>query len=284
MLELYDLEKLVAVAKTGTLSAASEGLLISQPALSRSMRKLESEMGVELFTRSRNRMQLNENGQLAASLAKKLLDESETLVASVRQLDRSRRTICVGSMAPAPLWELVAALSELYHGMTISTMLADEAEQLQEGLLDGSYSLVILTHPPEIPGVEYLGYGGEQLCFHLPANHRLAGAKELRLADLNGETMLLRPNLGFWSEMLKKMPDTRFIVQEENYAFGELLRASNLAAFNTDRAERRFGSVEGRVTIPVTDPGASVSYYVAYKTADKSRLSAAVRFVRNYSA
>lgn len=284
MLELYDLEKLVAVAKTGTLSAASEELLISQPALSRSMRKLESEMGVELFTRSRNRMQLNENGQLAASLAKKLLDESETLVASVRQLDRSRRTICVGSMAPAPLWELVAALSELYHGMTISTMLADEAEQLQEGLLDGSYSLVILTHPPEIPGVEYLGYGGEQLCFHLPANHRLAGAKELRLADLNGETMLLRPNLGFWSEMLKKMPDTRFIVQEENYAFGELLRASNLAAFNTDRAERRFGSVEGRVTIPVTDPGASVSYYVAYKTADKSRLSAAVRFVRNYSA
>lgn len=284
MLELYDLEKLVAVAKTGTLSAASEELLISQPALSRSMRKLESEMGVELFTRSRNRMQLNENGQLAASLAKKLLDESETLVASVRQLDRSRRTICVGSMAPAPLWELVAALSELYHGMTISTMLADEAEQLQEGLLDGSYSLVILTHSPEIPGVEYLGYGGEQLCFHLPANHRLAGAKELRLADLNGETMLLRPNLGFWSEMLKKMPDTRFIVQEENYAFGELLRASNLAAFNTDRAERRFGSVEGRVTIPVTDPGASVSYYVAYKTADKSRLSAAVRFVRNYSA
>ena len=66
MLELYDLEKLVAVAKTGTLSAASEELLISQPALSRSMRKLESEMGVELFTRSRNRMQLNENGQLAA--------------------------------------------------------------------------------------------------------------------------------------------------------------------------------------------------------------------------
>ena len=69
MLELYDLEKLVAFRREGTLVAASEKLLISQPALSRSMRKLEDEMGVELFTRSKNRMELNENGLLAADLA-----------------------------------------------------------------------------------------------------------------------------------------------------------------------------------------------------------------------
>ena len=71
MLELYDLEKLVAFRREGTLVAASKKLLISQPALSRSMRKLEDEMGVELFTRSKNRMELNENGLLAADLAEK---------------------------------------------------------------------------------------------------------------------------------------------------------------------------------------------------------------------
>lgn len=62
MLELYDLEKLVMFKSEGTLVAASEKLLISQPALSRSMRKIEDEIGVELFTRSKNRMELNENG------------------------------------------------------------------------------------------------------------------------------------------------------------------------------------------------------------------------------
>ena len=96
MLELYDLEKLVTFKSEGTLVAASEKLLISQPALSRSMRKLEDEIGVELFTRSKNRMELNENGLLAAELAEKLLGEAASLVARVRQLDRSRHTLSVG--------------------------------------------------------------------------------------------------------------------------------------------------------------------------------------------
>lgn len=90
MLELYDLEKLVTFKSEGTLVAASEKLLISQPALSRSMRKLEDEIGVELFTRSKNRMELNENGLLAAELAEKLLGETASLIARVRQLDRSQ--------------------------------------------------------------------------------------------------------------------------------------------------------------------------------------------------
>ena len=279
MLELYDLEKLAAFAREGTLVAASEKLLISQPALSRSMRKLEDEIGVELFTRSKNRMELNENGRLAAELAETLLSEAGALVERVRQLDRSRKTIAVGSIAPAPLWELAAAISELYRGMLISTALLDDAEELRTGLLSGTYTLVVLTEPPELPGVEYLGFGDEQLCFHLPINHPLAGARELSLADLNGETMLLRPDLGFWTDLLKAMPDTHFIVQRESYAFGELLRASSLPAFNTDRAERRYGAAEGRVTIPITDPGASVHYYVAYKKESRARLAEALKYI-----
>ena len=89
MLELYDLEKLVAVSKAGTLSAAAEDLLISQPALSRSMRKLEAEIGVELFTRSKNHIELNENGALAAQLAENLIGDAQHLSERVRQLDRS---------------------------------------------------------------------------------------------------------------------------------------------------------------------------------------------------
>lgn len=282
LLELYDLEKLVAVSKAGTLSAAAEDLLISQPALSRSMRKLEAEIGVELFTRSKNRIELNENGALAAQLAENLIGDAQQLSERVRQLDRSRRTISVGSMAPAPMWELASALSDLYPGMAVSTVLG-EAGPLVSGLLDGSYSLIILTAPPELPGVEYLGYGGEQLCFHLPISHPLAGAKELGFSDLNGETMLLRSDLGFWTDVLKKMPDTRFIVQHENYAFGELLRASSLPAFNTDRAQRRYGPVEGRVTIPITDPEVSVDYFVAYRAADKKRLESVLKYISGYS-
>ena len=281
MLELYDLEKLVAFRREGTLVAASEKLLISQPALSRSMRKLEDEMGVELFTRSRNRMELNENGLLAADLAEKLLGEADSLVSRVRQLDRSRHTVSVGSVAPAPLWELAAAIGSAYPGMTVSSGLA-ESDALLAGVQDETYSLVVLTFAPQLPGVEVLPFGSEKLCFLLPMNHPLAGEAELRLADLNGETMLLRPNLGLWTRTLESLPDTRFLVQQEDYAFGELIRASSLPAFTTDRVQRRYGATEGRVAVPISDHGTSVDYFVAYRSADKKRLAAGLKVIEAY--
>lgn len=281
MLELYDLEKLVVFRREGTLVAASEKLLISQPALSRSMRKLEDEMGVELFTRSKNRMELNENGLLAADLAEKLLGEADSLVSRVRQLDRSRHTVSVGSVAPEPLWELAAAIGSAYPGMTVSSGLA-EADSLLAGVQDETYSFVVLTFAPQLPGVEVLPFGSEKLCFLLPMNHPLAGEAELRLADLNGETMLLRPNLGFWTRTLESLPDTRFLVQQEDYAFGELIRASSLPAFTTDRVQRRYGATEGRVAVPISDAGTSVDYFVAYRSADKKRLAAGLKVIEAY--
>ena len=281
MLELYDLEKLVAFRREGTLVAASEKLLISQPALSRSMRKLEDEMGVELFTRSKNRMELNENGLLAADLAEKLLGEADSLVSRVRQLDRSRHTVSVGSVAPEPLWELAAAIGSAYPGMTVSSGLAED-DALLAGVQDETYSLVVLTFAPQLPGVEVLPFGSEKLCFLLPMNHPLAGEAELRLADLNGETMLLRPNLGFWTRTLESLPDTRFLVQQEDYAFGELIRASSLPAFTTDRVQRRYGATEGRVVVPISDPGTSVDYFVAYRSDDKKRLAAGLKVIEAY--
>ena len=281
MLELYDLEKLVAFRREGTLVAASEKLLISQPALSRSMRKLEDEMGVELFTRSKNRVELNENGLLAADLAEKLLGEADSLVSRVRQLDRSRHTVSVGSVAPEPLWELAAAIGSAYPGMTVSSGLA-EADALLAGVQDETYSFVVLTFAPQLPGVEVLPFGSEKLCFLLPMNHPLAGEAELRLADLNGETMLLRPNLGFWTRTLESLPDTRFLVQQEDYAFGELIRASSLPAFTTDRVQRRYGATEGRVAVPISDAGTSVDYFVAYRSADKKRLAAGLKVIEAY--
>lgn len=281
MLELYDLEKLVAFRREGTLVAASEKLLISQPALSRSMRKLEDEMGVELFTRSKNRMELNENGLLAADLAEKLLGEADSLVSRVRQLDRSRHTVSVGSVAPEPLWELAAAIGSAYPGMTVSSGLA-EADSLLAGVQDETYSFVVLTFAPQLPGVEVLPFGSEKLCFLLPMNHPLAGEAELRLADLNGETMLLLPNLGFWTRTLESLPDTRFLVQQEDYAFGELIRASSLPAFTTDRVQRRYGATEGRVAVPISDAGTSVDYFVAYRSADKKRLAAGLKVIEAY--
>ena len=73
MIELYELRQFVVFADCGTLSEAAEVLHLSQPALSRNMKKLEEELGIPLFFRRKNRLELNENGTYVLGLAKQLL-------------------------------------------------------------------------------------------------------------------------------------------------------------------------------------------------------------------
>ena len=60
--EIYQLEQLLAFAECGTLSGAAERLHLSQPALSRSMQRLEAELQIPLFDRQKNKIEFNENG------------------------------------------------------------------------------------------------------------------------------------------------------------------------------------------------------------------------------
>ena len=75
MLELYQLVQLLAIAECGTISKAAEQLHLSQPALSRSMQKLEEELQVTLFDRQKNKITLNKNGRLAVEQARRVVEQ-----------------------------------------------------------------------------------------------------------------------------------------------------------------------------------------------------------------
>ena len=61
--------------------------------------------------------------------------------------------------------------------------------------------------------------------FALPKDHKYANKKSLSFSDMNGENMLLMPDIGFWSFVLEKMPDSRFLTQNDRYSFQELVQA-----------------------------------------------------------
>ena len=273
MFELYQLEQLLAVAECGTLSNAAEQLHISQPALSRSMQRLEAELQVNLFTRQKNKIELNENGQMAVDYARKIMEQSQDMISRIQAFDRSRRTILVGACAPAPLWEIPPLLSGLYPDMTISSEMR-ENDVLLQGLRNDVYQLIILPYPVEEPGISCVKYGEEHLYFSLPPAHPLSGSKGLYMKDLNGETMLLRNRLGFWRDVTdQKMPDTRFLEQEDA-AFEELVKFSALPSFATDVVLRREGNPVNRINIPILDDEANVTYYCLYMPHGQNDLSA----------
>ena len=83
--------------------------------------------------------------------------------------------------------------------------------------------------------------------------------------------MLLMNDIGFWNFVqTEKMPDSRFLMQNDQFTFGELVRASSLPSFTTNLAKKYFKTDSNRIEVPISDPDASVTYYlVCLKSAQK---------------
>ena len=279
MFEIYQLEQLLAFAKYGTLSKAAEALHLSQPALSRSMQKLEDELRVPLFERQKNKIILNQNGVLAVEYAERVLNQAADMVERIRTFDRSQHTISIGSCAPAPLWSATPLLSSLYPDMTISSDMKD-TELLLQGLKDNMYQFIILQDAIDDPDIYCTKYGEEHLFLSLPPAHPLAGHKGVYFKDIDGENILLFSRIGFWNDLcLKKMPSSHFLVQNEQFSFNELVKNSALPSFTSDLAIKRYGKVSNRVIVSILDPEANVSYYFMCLSKTKNKMGIVLREV-----
>mgnify|MGYP002798030241 FL=1 len=280
MIEIHLFEQLAAFADCGTLSAAAEQLHISQPALSRSMQRLEEELGVSLFERQKSRLTLNETGELAVRYARNLLLQEESMIQQLRDFDRKRRTICVGSCAPVLIPDFATLLSRLYEGMTISTELTGDP-RLPEYLREGRYQIAILHEKPEGEDFYSVPMESEHLYVTLPPVHPLADADGLYLKDLDGQTFLLYSQIGFWDELCRrKMPSARFLLQQDIDVLGELVANSAFPAFTTDYIIQHTGEVTDRIAIPILAPEASVTYHCTCLQAEKSRFLQVFEHIR----
>lgn len=282
MLEFSQLEMLIAFADQRTLSKAAETLHLSQPTLTRTMKQLEEEFRVPLFDHRKNRLTLNENGQLAVEYARKLWQEAGDMVERVRSFDRAKHTLSVGACAPAPLWDLVPRLSSLYGSLTIGSEIR-ECQQLIQGLNEGTYQIIVLPEQIREPNWISLPWGQEHLFFSLPEAHPLAHRQGLEMRELDGENMLVFSNIGFWQELLmRKMPHSRFLFQSDRFSFNQLVRSSVLPCFTTDLSmKRNTTDYTGRVNIPILDPEANVTYYCHLLRSQAERFQAFLQDMRS---
>lgn len=269
MIELYVLRQFVTFADAGTLSEAAEILHLSQPALSRNMKKLEADLEIPLFERKKNRMALNKNGEYVLGLARKLLEDTDSFTTKARDFDRKNRTISLGICAPAPMWTLTPLITNTYPHMSLQTQM-DQADRLLSGLCNDSYQIIVLPEKPDENPYFSKECGHETLMFALPKGHQYARRKKLSFSDMNGENMLLMPDIGFWAFVMDKMPDSRFLTQSDRFSFNELLQASSLPSFVTDLSEKYRETPPGRIYVPISDDDATVTYYLVCKHEKKS--------------
>ena len=271
MIDIYLLQQLAAFAEYGTLSAAAERLHTSQPAMTRSMHRLEDELGVTLFVRSKNRMELNETGKLAADYARRVLEADRDFESRVKAFDRSLRTISIGFCAPVPQEVLTPLLNSVFDGMTISADMKDDADFLAR-LEDGTYQLAVTHFQPESDIFHCKKCGHEDLFISVTPSNPLTFYPEIHLKDLDGLSILLLSKIGFWANTHRaKTPNTNYLLQVERSSFIELTAGSEYPVFASSYYIQRGNTVPGRVNIPIVDPECHTDYYLVCLESERKK-------------
>lgn len=272
MIELEQLRQLVAFAECGTLSRAAEALHISQPSLSRTMQALEEELQASLFIRKKNRIVLNEVGQVAVEYARQVLAAAEKLARRVQLAERTGRSVALGSCAPVPIQDLRPLLQELYDGVAVAPELNSSDNALVDGLRQGRYQIVV-THepPPQDEELFCFPYREEHLSLLVPVNHPLARLTAIRAADLAHQNLLLYSEIGFWTEVCReKLPQAHFLFMNEWDAFGELVGLGAFPSFVTD-AFAPGQQIENKLVIPIEDEDFQAVYYFLCLEKDREK-------------
>ena len=260
-MELYQITQFLAFAETGNISKAAQNVNTSQPALSRAMKHLEEELGVPLFVRTKNTIALSEYGKLAVHYAKDIASSVETFQRVLQDTYKLEHCIQIATVAPAPLWDIEPQLKALYPEKAVTSFLGSSAE-IRAKLTNGDAQLVILGEPVDDKNYVCKKWGSEQLYFSAPEGHRFTKRKSVSFKELDGETMLLFSDIGFWHEVHQKtMPNSHFLLQNSNDDFSTLVNSSRLPSFSSDIVQSKRGTPDGRTDIPISDKEAHATYY-----------------------
>lgn len=261
MIEIYLLEQLLALDECGTLSEAAKRIHLTQPTLTRAMQKLENEIGVPLFDRNNKRIQLNDNAKLLAGYARQIISLETEMKAAVLRLEQSRHILSIGSIAPAPIREFLPLLADYCVGKTLQSEIRDE-QTLLDGLYANKYQIIVLNRPLESENCICHKTFSERLYYSFPPVNYPTSNKGVYFSEINGITMLMPSEVGFWRDVVKKyMPDSQLIEQSTNEEINTIAENSSLASFNSDVGIRYNILRPNRIEVPILDDAAAVYYY-----------------------
>ena len=277
-MELEQLRQLVTIADEGTMQAAATRLHLSPSALSRSLRRLEDELGQQLFDRTKNSMRINDRGRLALEHARTILAEELRLRDDFAAIAKRARTIRVASVAPAPAWRL-SALVLAQNPTTILEPDIVAAEEARGRLLNGSCDLAVTAGPIDLPVTRSTVLLHEDLYANVPQGHELCERESLTFDELDGHSFLVYGGIGYWHEIHERMlSHSHFVTQPDRVVFLQQVRTSDLLTFTTNAPENT-STHESRRPIPITDPEAHATFWLSMRADAPTAVQAAFALV-----
>lgn len=184
-MDLDQLRYFLIVAEQQNFTRAAEQLGISQPALSRSIQKLEDELGQPVFERKTRAVSMTEAGTLLQSRAQQVITILEDTKAEITDDGQSGRVRlgAIPTIAPYFLPEVLRQFSSEFPKATLIVQ-ENTTDNLLKNLTQGEIDLAILALPVSARYLDAEELFEEELLLVLPTDHPLVDKEKIRLSDV----------------------------------------------------------------------------------------------------
>lgn len=271
------LEYFLAAARAETFFDAAESLHITQSSLSKQIMKLEKELNVRLFDRSRRSAVLTDAGREFLKEAGDLFHRYRAMRKRMQAFeDVSERTLRIGTLPFLSQYGLTGLFKDFSAAHPEIRLLLEEVEEIDllSGFSSGRYDLIIArSHMCDESHFRFLLLDEDRLAAMLPAGHPLAWRKSVSLSDLAGEPFLLmHPYTSLYQLCMKLFHDAGITPHVLRTARLEsIISAVALGEGVSLFAEKNFNLFrhESVVSVPIV-PSPTLSVGVIYKDGEVS--------------
>jgi LysR family nitrogen assimilation transcriptional regulator len=195
-MNLKQLSCFVAIAESGSLSAASSRIWLSQSALSRQLQGLERELGAELFERKARGMRLTQLGESFFQKCKGILKECDAIMSGAGALGNEPSGALSIGTPPSLRSMLVSKFAAQFvkrHDKVKLLMKEGTSRAMRDALGRGELDLAIVAASESLEGFYVDPLVTEALCFVGPPNGGLSMRRSISASSINKVPLLLTP-------------------------------------------------------------------------------------------
>lgn len=255
-MEFHQLEQFAAIASCGTMREAANRMYLSQPTLSHNLKKLESDLGHQLFDRSHNKMELTEYGKILQRHTEHMLSDWRALLDELEAEERRQaQTIRVGCYSAVHTFFEMPQLAIAFQNINFEVWVGGIAAVCQ-GFREGSYDLVIVPACELSRDFGLAPIEDERAYLSVPICSALADRESLTLDDLRGRQLLVPDDIEGLSDWYRDIVraagvDELLVEYTDRETYLSKLDSTLKCHFSTTLMHRLTQSGSGRVEIPI---------------------------------
>jgi DNA-binding transcriptional LysR family regulator len=191
-MDIPTLKTFLAVAQERSFSRAAAKVHRTQPAVSQAIRRLETDLGEQLFDRSSKSGTLTDAGKVLHNYGQRLVrlaEETESAMRELRDLRRGRVLIGANEAAVHTLLPLIGRFRERYQEIAIDVRRVP-ARQIAVEVQQGSLDFGALTFHPTESGLHEIVVGSDELVLLVHPDHALAARRQVKMEELASEPVV----------------------------------------------------------------------------------------------